>query len=66
MGQSCCFHPHSSWLVLMQEFNLRESGFTEADIDEVSKLLVEIEEETLDRHVSTLDLQKTCITLTSR
>ena len=50
----------------MQEFNLRESGFTEADIDEVSKLLVEIEEETLDRHVSTLDLQKTCITLTSR
>ena len=43
---------------LMSEYKLRESGFTEAEIDEVSKLLVEIEEDSMDRHVTTLDLQK--------
>ncbi len=43
---------------LMEEFKVQESGFTETEIEEVSKLLVEIEEETLDRHVTELEVQK--------
>ena len=43
---------------LMEEFKVEESGFTESEIEEVTKLLVEIEEETLDRHVSELEVQK--------
>ena len=43
---------------LMQEYKLLESGFTEAEITEVSGMLVEIEEETMDRHVTEMDLQK--------
>ncbi|MBI3186814.1 MAG: ShlB/FhaC/HecB family hemolysin secretion/activation protein [Gammaproteobacteria bacterium] len=43
---------------LMREYDLRESGFTEAETDDVTKLLVEIEEDTMDRHVSTTDLQR--------
>lgn len=43
---------------LMEEYKVLESGFTEQEIEEVSKLLVEIEEETLDRHVTELEVQK--------
>lgn len=43
---------------LMDEFKVEESGFTQSEIEEVTKLLVEIEEETLDRHVSELEVQK--------
>ena len=43
---------------LMEEFKIQESGFTEQEIEEVSKLLVEIEEETQDRHVTELEVQK--------
>ena len=43
---------------LMQEFDVQESGFTEAELEELSNLLVEIEEETLDRHVSELEVQR--------
>ena len=43
---------------LMEEFKILESGFTEKEIEEVSKLLVEIEEETQDRHVTDLEVQK--------
>lgn len=43
---------------LMEEFKVQESGFTEAEIEEVSQLLVEIEDETLDRHVTELEVQK--------
>ncbi|MCP4493532.1 MAG: ShlB/FhaC/HecB family hemolysin secretion/activation protein, partial [Gammaproteobacteria bacterium] len=43
---------------LMEEFNVLESGFTKTEIDEVSKLLVAIEEETTDRHVTELEVQR--------
>ena len=43
---------------LMEEFKVQESGFTEAEIEEVSKLLVDIEDETLDRHVTELEVQR--------
>lgn len=43
---------------LMQEFEVQESGFTAKEIEEVSKMLVEIEEETMERHVSDLEVQK--------
>lgn len=43
---------------LMDEYNILESGFTTKEIDDVSKLLVEIEEETVDRHVTELEVQK--------
>lgn len=43
---------------LMEEFKIQESGFTEQEIEEVTKLLVEIEEETLDRHVTELEVQR--------
>lgn len=43
---------------LMQEYDVLESGFTKKETDEVSKLLVEIEEETIDRHVSDVEVQK--------
>lgn len=43
---------------LMEEFKVQESGFTESEIEEVTKLLTEIEEETLDRHVTELEVQK--------
>lgn len=43
---------------LMDEYKILESGFTAKELEEVSKLLVEIEEETQDRHVSELELQK--------
>jgi hypothetical protein len=43
---------------LMEEYKVQESGFTESEIEEVTKLLTEIEEETLDRHVTELEVQK--------
>lgn len=43
---------------LMQEYKVEESGFTKTELEEVSGLLVEIEEETLDRHVTDLEVQK--------
>ena len=43
---------------LMQEYDVENSGFTKTELEEVSKLLVEIEDETLDRHVSELEVQK--------
>ncbi len=43
---------------LMEEFKVEESGFTEAEIKEISKLLVDIEEQTVDRHVTELEVQK--------
>lgn len=43
---------------LMEEFKVLESGFTEAEIEEVTELLTEIEDETLDRHVTELEVQK--------
>lgn len=45
-------------LQLMQEYLLLPSGYTETEIDEVIDMLVAIEKETLDRHVSDLELQK--------
>lgn len=43
---------------LMGEGKLLESGYTLKELAEVSDLLVDIEEETLDRHVTTLEVQK--------
>jgi len=43
---------------LMQEYKVEESGFTKKELEEVSDLLVEIEEETMERHVSDLEVQK--------
>lgn len=44
--------------VLMGEGKLLESGYTIDELGEISDLLVDIEEETLDRHVSPLEVQK--------
>jgi hemolysin activation/secretion protein len=43
---------------LMKEYDVLESGFTKKELEEVSKLLVQIEEETQDRHVSDLEVQR--------
>ncbi len=43
---------------LMQDYKVQESGFTAKEIEDVTKLLVEIEEKTVDRHVTELELQK--------
>jgi hemolysin activation/secretion protein len=43
---------------LMEEYKLLDSGFTENELADVSKKLVEIEEETMDRHVTEMDLQQ--------
>lgn len=43
---------------LMAEGKLLDSGFTQEELGEVSDLLVKIEEETMDRHVSTLEVQQ--------
>ena len=42
----------------MGEDKLLESGYTQEEIAEVSDLLVEIEDETQDRHVSNVEVQK--------
>lgn len=43
---------------LMEEYKVLPSGFTASELEEVSNLLVEIEEETMDRHVTDLEVQK--------
>jgi len=43
---------------LMEEFKVLESGFTASEIEEVTRLIAEIEEETQDRHVTELEVQK--------
>lgn len=43
---------------LMGEGKLLDSGYTIDELSELSDLLVEVEEETLDRHVSPLEVQK--------
>lgn len=43
---------------LMDEFKVLDSGFTKTELEDVSQLLVEIEEETMERHVSELEVQK--------
>ncbi|MCP4324584.1 MAG: ShlB/FhaC/HecB family hemolysin secretion/activation protein [Alteromonadales bacterium] len=43
---------------LMGEGKLLESGYTINELGELSDLLVDIEEETVDRHVSSLEVQK--------
>lgn len=43
---------------LMEEGKELKSGYTIDELGELSDLLVDIEEETIDRHVSTLEVQK--------
>jgi len=43
---------------LMEEYKVLPSGFTASELEEVSNLLDEIEEETMDRHVTDLEVQK--------
>lgn len=43
---------------LMAEDKLLDSGYTLEELGQLSDMLVEIEEETLDRHVSSLEVQK--------
>ncbi len=43
---------------LMEEYKVLESGFTAGELEEVSSLLGEIEEDTMERHVSDLEVQK--------
>jgi hemolysin activation/secretion protein len=43
---------------LMQEYKLLDSGYTQNELGQVSNLLGNIEEETMDRHVTDMDLQK--------
>jgi hemolysin activation/secretion protein len=43
---------------VMREGKLLESGYTINELGQISDLLVEIEEDTLDRHVTPLDTQK--------
>ncbi len=43
---------------LMQEYKVLPSGFTASELEDVSKLLVEIEEQTMERHVTDLEVQK--------
>ncbi|MCF6338535.1 MAG: ShlB/FhaC/HecB family hemolysin secretion/activation protein [Gammaproteobacteria bacterium] len=44
--------------IIMDEGKLLESGYTIDELGEISDLLVEIEEETVERHVSPLEVQK--------
>ncbi len=44
--------------IIMGEGKLLESGYTIDELGEISDLLVEIEEETIERHVSPLEVQK--------
>lgn len=43
---------------LMEEGKLLQSGYTLKELGELSDLLVDIEEETIDRHVTSLEVQK--------
>ncbi len=44
--------------IIMGEGKLLDSGYTIDELGEISDLLVEIEEETIERHVSPLEVQK--------
>ncbi len=44
--------------IIMGEGKLLESGYTIDELGEISDLLIEIEEETVERHVSPLEVQK--------
>lgn len=43
---------------LMEEGKVLESGYTLNELGEISDLLVDIEEETIDRHVTNIEVQK--------
>ncbi len=43
---------------LMQEYNIQDSGFTKKEIEDVTKLIVEIEDDTKEQSVSELDLDR--------
>ncbi len=43
---------------LMEEYKLLDSGYTQDEVNQIIDMLVDIENETLDRHVTDLDLQK--------
>jgi len=43
---------------LMQDYDVLESGFTAKELGEVNELLGKIEEESMDRHVTDMDLQR--------
>ncbi len=43
---------------MMEEYKLLDSGYTEEEVNAVIDLLVEIEKETLERHVTDLELQR--------
>lgn len=43
---------------LMEDYKVLPSGFTVKELEDVSKLLGEIEEETMERHVTELEVQK--------
>ncbi len=43
---------------LMEEYKLLDSGYTQAELAELSTMLVEIEEEVGERHVTPVDVQK--------
>jgi hemolysin activation/secretion protein len=43
---------------LMEDYKVLPSGFTANELEDVSNLLVEIEEETMERHVTDLEVQK--------
>lgn len=43
---------------LMDEFSVLESGFTANELEQVSDLLGDIEEETIDRHITDLEVQR--------
>lgn len=43
---------------LMKEYKITKSGYTEKELEQISDLLGQIEDETRDRHVSDVDLQK--------
>jgi len=43
---------------LMKEYKVLKSGYTEKELEQLSDLLGQIEDETTDRHVSDVDVQK--------
>lgn len=43
---------------LMNEYQLLNSGFTKKEIEEISRLLIEIEDETTERHVTDVEVQR--------
>jgi hemolysin activation/secretion protein len=43
---------------LMEDYKVLPSGYTKKELEEISKLLGEIEDETMDRHVTDTDVQR--------